>query len=992
MALVNPRKRARACPDLDNYKDDIIMRYNLGWPLRKIVEESNADFELNATESQYKGRLYGPWRCRKRLKTEEWVLVDQEMTTREALGKTETQVVLNGGTCILQQTLERGRRRHITFTDKLFAAMAGSLGSQCESVRDGAIEIYSPPSLSPFLPLLNPSKPKIPYSLLYRLPIVISEVSLVAAFRRSTSSRSTDVSSAKPHPSLALLRVIIFRLSNNLFKKEDISALLDSVDKLGYREPLKELLSLKTISIEAACYNLVTICYERADEELTSHIRALYPDLALDLYCLAEQIICPAVEFEQFLGEKQPTYHQDQRFKLFFGSLLPKASKIRLQQNLSYPNNNTNSLSCSLRLVLDHIRRYKVHPYCRWRTRLLLLLCEEFLEDLGLFFEVWDPVRVPVDMVELLDPKSPYMPLATATISTMEILSTAGFQHGKVFLLLRASIQKDHQLFQSCLERLYPNWWLEGHRELLLFDIDSKGDFRDRRTQEILWEATMIIDSFCSKDMCCQGLQEEKQSQRDKPYSSRRGSHMFPKICSDRSLVQIRGAGPVKVPSHLPRTWSFSHVLSIGESYARLLIYIGMIREDLRDDMFELVWQRYIQMWPPVPGDEAKNCIREEYDCFLFSIIADAATKAEWFSPAQINVQNILDFKLPLRFLGDPSFHQKLSIVQKIINDVDDVNRQKIFAHFMRELFGIEGSPVPASQDQLRLSELVKCLQETGLNLDCTVDHLILDYSEIEAFRVDDVGRVTRKGSENVTYLDISFRKSSPWLFILLLSCGAHPRTLQDSFEVRDWNEDRDEVEIPISPLRPGVGESGLKLAVKDVIATVSQGQLDKATELIFRPAEAKNSATVKFFSLLGDALVSQLNLKPELFSPADTAVTNFLISSITSPAFASAVGEWCPEELEVSGPHDCERYCGRRRWIPKSTGIHPLSVQYLFYQTCFEPVVLKSIQLGKVKVIAGLMEASGVAHQLITWFPSSFRAYVSAASRNPKTSRSGWP
>ncbi|KAF3285906.1 hypothetical protein TWF970_009478 [Orbilia oligospora] len=875
--------------------------------------------------------------------------------------------------------------------------MAGSLGSQRESVRDGAIEVYSPPSLSPFLPLLNPPKPKIPYPLLYRLPIVISEASLVAAFRRSTSSRSTDVSSAKPHPSLALLRVIIFRLSNNLFEKKEISALLDSVDKLGYREPLKELLSLKTISIEAACHNLITICYERADDELARHIRALYPDLELDLYSLAAQIICPAVEFKFYVS--QANYHQNQRFKLFFGSLLSNASKIRLQQNLSHPNNNTNSLSCSLRLVLDHIRRYKARPYDIWSSRLLLLLCEEFLEDLGLFFEVWDPVRVPVDMVESLDPGSPYMPLATTTISTMEILSTAGFQHGKVLLLLRASIQKDHQLFQACLERFYPNWWLEGRRELLLFDIDSKGDFRDRRTQEILWEATMIINSFCSKDMCCQWLQEERQASM---------SPSLAKWWRDRAPELGRNANFIEISGHLPRTWLKGHVLSIGESYARLLIYIGMIREDLRDEVFELVWQRYIQMWPPVPSDEAKNCIREEYDCFLFSIITDAATKqAGRFSPALINVQNILDFKPPLRFLGEPSFHQKLSIIQKIINDVDDVNRQKIFAHFMRELFGIERPPVPASQDQLRLSELVRFLQETGLDLDFAVDHFVRGVSK--TFKVEDVGWVTKKGSGNETYLDISFRKSSPWLFILLLSCGAHPRTLEDSFELggrdEDRDEDRDEGRIPgamwlaaesrdcdaisglwssrISPVRPGSGENGLKLAVKDVIATVSQGQLDKATRLIFRPAEAKDSATVKFFSLLGEALVSQLHLRPELFSPADTAVTKFLISSITSPAFASAVGEWCPEELKVSGPHDCERYCGRRRWIPKSTGINPLSVQYLFYQTCFEPVVLKSIQLGKVKVIAGLVEAPGVAHQLITWFPSSFRAYVSAAAEH---------
>ncbi|KAF3178697.1 hypothetical protein TWF788_007427 [Orbilia oligospora] len=416
--------------------------------------------------------------------------------------------------------------------------------------------------------------------------------------------------------------------------------------------------------------------------------------------------------------------------------------------------------------------------------------------------------------------------------------------------------------------------------------------------------------------------------------------------------------------------------------------------------MFELVWQRYRQMWPPIPDDEARKYIREEFDRSLFSIINIAETTNKGGrvsnSPAPLSVQNILDFKFPFLFLGEASFHQKLSTIRKIINDVDEVNRQKIFAHFMKKLFDFEESQLPTSQDQLRLSELVRCLQETGLDLDFAIDHFVRDSSK--SFKVEDVGLVTKGGSGNETYLDISFRKSSPWLFILLLSCGADPRTLEDSFELGGRNEDRDEARVPramwlaaesrdyeaisglwssrISPLRPEAGENGLKLAVKDVIATVSRGQLDKATGIIFRPTKAKSPATVKFFSLLGDALVSRLNLKPELSSLADTAVTNFLISSITSPAFASAVGEWCLRDLEGWGPHDCERYCGK----PKCTGIHPLSVQYLFYQTCFERVVVKSIQLGKVKVIAGLLEASGVAHRLTTWFPSSFRAYISAA------------
>ncbi|KAF3228278.1 hypothetical protein TWF191_002783 [Orbilia oligospora] len=364
-------------------------------------------------------------------------------------------------------------------------------------------------------------------------------------------------------------------------------------------------------------------------------------------------------------------------------------------------------------------------------------------------------------------------------------------------------------------------------------------------------------------------------------------------------------------------------------------------------------------MWPPIPDDEARKYIREEFDRSLFSIIniAETTNKGDRVSnsPAPLNVQNILDFKFPFLFLGEASFHQKLSTIRKIINDVDEVNRQKIFAHFMKKLFDFEESQLPTSQDQLRLSELVRCLQETGLDLDFAIDHFVRDSSK--SFKVEDVGLVTKGGSGNETYLDISFRKSSPWLFILLLSCGADPRTLEDSFELGGRNEDRDEARIPramwlaaesrdyeaisglwssrISPLRPEAGENGLKLAVKDVIATVSQGQLDKATGIIFRPAKAKSPATVKFFSLLGDALVSRLNLKPELFSLADTAVTNFLISSITSPAFASAVGEWCLRDLEGWGPHDCERYCGKPKWV---------------------------------------------AHQLTTWFPSSFRAYISAA------------
>ncbi|KAK6347391.1 hypothetical protein TWF718_005230 [Orbilia javanica] len=871
MALVPIRKRARPCPDLDKYEEEIKMKYNLGWPLRKIVESTNADYGLNATESQYKGRLYGAWGCRKRVKAEEWVQIDRELAAREALGKAETQVVLGSGTCITQESLERGRRRHVTLTDRMFA-VRGRPSSQATPTQSvctpAAIEVCTPPDFSSLFDTITPTKWEIPPHILSRLPIFVSQAFINTIFQRqSPINGSIEISTAKSHPSLSLLRVIIFRLSNNLFQERDISELLDSVDELGYRSALKELLSFKTISIEAACSNIIKILYERLDGDLIVFIYGLYPDLIPSSYTCAQDIIADILGP---LGLPPRDYCPEaiRQLKLY---LLPTTSRFRVPEFTSSSKSITftglaDSKRSALKLILEHIEIYKACPTSLPKSRLLIFLCDCF-GDINLFFELWDSIKFPRTEIESLgtgESASVYMPLAVADSFSVRDLYRVGFQHGKAFPLLRAAVYNENNLSQKCLEVFYPDWWSQGHRSPLSFDTDNDGNFKDFRTQNALWEAAMDLSA----------------------------SYLVPARClmpgSDENHPWMQQNLERGQPSWLPR-------FPGEENYTRLLLYIGIVRNDILDEVFKQLRGMYERMWPPGPSDRVQRCIQQEYNVFLFRVASGISVRGAGLSKTSDSLKSILEFiagTFPFQFLGQPSFAQVLETIRRIINLANDVAREKILAHFGQQVFNWEGlEECPTSRDQVPV--LIASLQEAGLNLDdsqysCLMYHGKLSHRPDPTFTLH--GERVLVTSKTALYL--SFWRPSPWLFTLLLSHGAtlldtrrslllerhDGSTINEEFwaaaKKRDYGAISMLWDSRVLQLDPDGPRASI---VQDIITAVSRNEITQALRLTSQGLQWGSFFTRR----LGDALISQLNSQPG--PSALDYVAKFLASVITT-------------------------------------------------------------------------------------------------------------
>ncbi|KAK6498263.1 hypothetical protein TWF506_004502 [Arthrobotrys conoides] len=846
--------------------------------------------------------------------------------------------------------------------------MAGPSGTQRGGTQDevctlGAVKVCTPPSFSPVLTFSDPPKPKIPYSILYRLPIVLSEASFNALFQHSPSDKSKEVSSAKPHPSLALLRVIIFRLSNNLFEIKDISRLLDSVDRLGYRDALKQLLALKTVSTEAACYNLIDILYERSDGELILHIRATYPDFEYNLYRTAWNTMEKLSECRDgphFLGYGVGEMQQCDRFHLFFGALIRDGSKVLSSQSALGSNALEFQLSKSLRLILNHIERYGARPASVEYARLLLLLCEEFLEDLGLFFELWDPIKIPAGEIESLRPYELYMPLATTGVFGLEALSRQGFQHGKKLLLLRASIEKDYQLFQACVETFYPTWGSEGPIYLLSFNNDSSGDFLDFRTQEVLWEIAGDISCW----RCFHSIDGDYESTRD---------------CSELYATDDEeNDSTVKAEA---RVWV---------AYYDLLIYIAIIRQDLMHEILEHLWKRRQNLWLPPPDDSAQEYTKGNFEESLLRTIKKVSIGKRTIFREKDQQQTVLSFKYPLSFLGGLSFSQTLGLVRKIISCAGEDGRGQMMEYLAKQLF----SPEPDLEDDIdqdQLRSLIQVLQENGFHLDRVLPHDNVCQPDQMGF-IGDLGAVEAKGEQRPVY--VSFRKSSPWLFSTLLSCGAALYNLQDSFQLESNNEVRiNEVFLlaaqnqdyeaisrlwgsRIILLKPET--NSVEPFINNIINTIMQGESDTATDIAFLYAHlASPDGPPKFVYCLRGALESKLDSQPGSLTTNDLAIANFCKSVLLAPvASLSAVGDWYSDSNH-------NLICNKRVTDCIKLVISD-GLKNILYSGCVEGVMVKAISEDRVGLVQEFLKDSRVIQVLKEKnFFQSFRVYIIHACRS---------
>ncbi|KAK6495023.1 hypothetical protein TWF481_003051 [Arthrobotrys musiformis] len=914
-------------------------------------------------------RLYGPWGCRKRVKTEEWVQIHKELAAREADGKTETQVVLKNGTCISRDALDRGIRRNVTFTDMAFV-MAARLsdgdkdgGNKSHGVRD--IEVYTPPS---FDSAILPFKIWIPRSVFNALPIVRSQASLNAVLQRGRfGAGSLEVSAAKAHPSMALLKVLLFRLSNNLLEKMDLFKLLDSINELGYRGALKELLSLKTISTEAACHNIMPILYIRLDEDLILHTRSIYPDREFEIYRLAWDIISDLLWGGNIYGtfgedrnwdEQLTAFTQSRRFKFLFNS--PAIIAIT-------------SKSSSIRLILAHIRRYRIRPNSVGRVRLLLLLCEHYLGDLGLFFELWDPIKIPTVVVESLGRgdhgEMIYTPLATADSPGIELLYNAGFRHGKPFAILRATIAADGKLFQTCLEVLYPDWWLNRNKGFLSFDTDARGQFTDDRTQEILWQATMDLVASDSRLVA--------SSSRRGPF----GTYTWPHRCD----TFTNRVGTHRDPAGKAR-----------EYYLYLLIYIGTIRQDLADRIFDHIWYIFARLLPPVCERSAETYIRRNYDEFLSDVIAGVSIGAKNPSKPYNRHRKMFRFYVQTPFLGQPSFTQSLAMAQKIIGTVSHATREQLWELLASKIL----YSLDYEIDQSQLLKLIACLQETGFDINSPIISWPSCSDTSKLYSLSPFIDYVPVGQQRP--LDISFRRGSPTLFCTLLSSGADPSNLQSSLKVINarrtiniwglrseikWvigrefsiavsNRDCGRVlELwDISIFIPNLEVELAEVAARDTLSAIERGETTMAVNNFLQHVltPRRPAAVYECMSCLGKAISHELWPGPGTRPPSQRYKTRdiarFLMLIVTAPK-ASLSRDWRSES--AGGLSSYSDFW----WID-----HTDNLLTVFHRECIQTLFQRAIQSDDVELLEEVSKNPTVLTLLLEDSRALFRIYINDA------------
>ncbi|KAF3173319.1 hypothetical protein EYR41_009962 [Orbilia oligospora] len=120
MATRQSAKRAPRCNRLDEpvIRREIETLYSvLLWKVEDIQAEINMNHGLNATISQYRGRL-SRWGCRQRLNNKEYPKIYRDLVAREKLGK-NSEVSLGGVIKIPDRKIRKWVSRNITFTKRM---------------------------------------------------------------------------------------------------------------------------------------------------------------------------------------------------------------------------------------------------------------------------------------------------------------------------------------------------------------------------------------------------------------------------------------------------------------------------------------------------------------------------------------------------------------------------------------------------------------------------------------------------------------------------------------------------------------------------------------------------------------------------------------------------------------------------------------------------------------------------------------------------------
>ncbi|KAF3210050.1 hypothetical protein TWF106_010829 [Orbilia oligospora] len=421
------RKRATRCKELDNplIRKEIEFRYGVeGWKLDDVVKEINKAYGLNATKIQYRERLH-KWRCKQRLNHKEYQRVHEVVTTRRALDK-ESKVFLKSSELIVlpEKRLQRWTARNITFTDQIMSKVKNPTPCLYIQASPMALDRHEPyglvrtPSPNPeswSLPIIKKTVavyyPNIPIGQLYGH---LQQILPRNLWHPEDAGSALSAQQSLPH--LPLLGNIIYRISNHLTRGyADLYALLDQVDKYGFRPQLRKLLSIKSPSILATCSALLESFYFRRDDELLNSIFSNHPQLKRSLYYYLKEFISDKNHVPQFTG----------------GRLLED--------------------------ILDEISNLELCPESAEEACTLLAACKRNSDDLRVFRRLWDPKKIELQELEnyvgtcttveeqLLYSKNP---------GQLKSLLECGFTSFIFTILFQAIVLGDHNSMRVLCERV----------------------------------------------------------------------------------------------------------------------------------------------------------------------------------------------------------------------------------------------------------------------------------------------------------------------------------------------------------------------------------------------------------------------------------------------------------------------------------------------------------------------------------------------------------
>ncbi|KAF3313572.1 hypothetical protein TWF173_005864 [Orbilia oligospora] len=422
--MSQPKKRARPCPMLDDngIKEEMRLLYQLlGWTPKEIAAEINKNHKLTVTGPQVRDKL-NKLGYKKRFCPKQTKAIFREMVRRKNMGK-ESEVLIGGIITLSGKKLQRSITRNLTLTEQNHI----SKGIQVESANElpEYLQVCTPRAHDMELVLLRPNVIRhIPLSILPNLPIwqfcCFIEKSTLRFSNNAHDHNNFKVTAHGSIPHSPLLRLIIYRISNNLIPRwgwgdYEIMKYLDRINEFGLREAFKRLLSNTSLSIAAASEIIAPWLYLRQDLELLEFILRIHTGIKL------------------------------RRFKILNMFLYP----------MRFLTPDANWIEMALKDI--EITNFKDLPASHEDLGLLLLACKHARGNISLFQRLWNQEKFP----EFITWSGFYggggclhesTPLFSEDESILKLLLSLGFTGFKWALAFRAVLLDNYGITKVFLE------------------------------------------------------------------------------------------------------------------------------------------------------------------------------------------------------------------------------------------------------------------------------------------------------------------------------------------------------------------------------------------------------------------------------------------------------------------------------------------------------------------------------------------------------------